>query len=56
MKIASVVNFPDGGSDPAGVERETRRALGAGWADAAHFRIGASALFGELAGIASTLP
>ncbi|MEO8803972.1 MAG: deoxyribose-phosphate aldolase [Rudaea sp.] len=30
VKIASVVNFPDGGSDPARVERETRRALGAG--------------------------
>ncbi|MGH8122972.1 MAG: deoxyribose-phosphate aldolase [Rudaea sp.] len=30
--------------------------LGAGWADAVHFRIGASALFGELAGVASTLP
>lgn len=29
-KVATVVNFPDGGSDPARVERETRRALGAG--------------------------
>jgi len=30
VKIASVVNFPDGGEDPARVERETRRALAAG--------------------------
>lgn len=30
VKIASVVNFPDGGSDAMRVERETRRALAAG--------------------------
>lgn len=30
VKVATVVNFPDGGSDPGRVERETRRALGAG--------------------------
>lgn len=30
VRIATVVNFPDGGSDPARVERETRRALAAG--------------------------
>ncbi len=30
VKVATVVNFPDGGSDPVRVERETRRALGAG--------------------------
>ncbi len=30
VKVATVVNFPDGGGDPARVERETRRALGAG--------------------------
>lgn len=30
VKVATVVNFPDGGSDPLRVERETRRALGAG--------------------------
>ncbi|HEY8328974.1 MAG TPA: deoxyribose-phosphate aldolase [Rhodanobacter sp.] len=30
VKVATVVNFPDGGSDPARVERETRRALAAG--------------------------
>lgn len=30
--------------------------LGADWLDASHFRIGASALFDELCGIASTLP
>ena len=70
VNVANVVNFPDGGSDSARVERETRRALGAGAneidlvlpyrallaGDAAHFRIGASALSGELAGMASTLP
>jgi deoxyribose-phosphate aldolase len=30
VKVASVVNFPDGGSDAARVERETRRAIAAG--------------------------
>lgn len=30
VKIASVVNFPDGGEDPGRVERETRRAIAAG--------------------------
>lgn len=30
VRIATVVNFPDGGSDPARVERETRRAIAAG--------------------------
>lgn len=30
VKIATVVNFPDGGGDPVRVERETRRALAAG--------------------------
>ncbi len=30
VKVATVVNFPDGGSDPARVERETRRAIAAG--------------------------
>jgi dienelactone hydrolase len=30
VKVATVVNFPDGGSDPTRVERETRRALAAG--------------------------
>jgi deoxyribose-phosphate aldolase len=30
IKLATVVNFPDGGSDPARVERETQRALAAG--------------------------
>lgn len=30
VRIASVVNFPDGASDPARVEREIRRALAAG--------------------------
>jgi len=30
VKVATVVNFPDGGSDPLRVERETRRALAAG--------------------------
>ncbi len=30
VKVAAVVNFPDGGSDPVRVERETQRALGAG--------------------------
>ena len=30
VKIASVVNFPDGGSDAVRVERETRRAIAAG--------------------------
>ena len=30
VKIATVVNFPDGGSDAARVDREIRRALGAG--------------------------
>ena len=30
VKVATVVNFPDGAGDPARVERETRRALGAG--------------------------
>ena len=30
VKVAAVVNFPDGGSDPGRAERETRRALGAG--------------------------
>ncbi len=30
VKIASVVNFPDGGDDPGRIERETRRALAAG--------------------------
>lgn len=30
VKVATVVNFPEGGSDPVRVERETRRALGAG--------------------------
>jgi deoxyribose-phosphate aldolase len=30
VKVATVVNFPDGGSDPARAARETRRALAAG--------------------------
>jgi len=30
VKVATVVNFPEGGSDPQRVERETRRALAAG--------------------------
>lgn len=30
IKLATVVNFPDGGGDPARVERETQRALAAG--------------------------
>ena len=30
VKVATVVNFPDGGSDPLRVQRETRRALAAG--------------------------
>ncbi|MEO7052387.1 MAG: deoxyribose-phosphate aldolase [Rhodanobacter sp.] len=30
VRVATVVNFPDGGSDPVRAERETRRALGAG--------------------------
>lgn len=30
VKVATVVNFPDGGGDPTRVERETRRALAAG--------------------------
>lgn len=30
VRVATVVNFPDGGSDPGRVTRETRRALGAG--------------------------
>jgi deoxyribose-phosphate aldolase len=30
VKIATVVNFPDGGDDPARVSRETRRAIAAG--------------------------
>lgn len=30
VKVATVVNFPDGGSDAGRVERETRRALAAG--------------------------
>jgi len=30
VKVATVVNFPDGGSDPQRVARETRRALAAG--------------------------
>ncbi len=30
VKVATVVNFPDGGGDPARVERETRRAIAAG--------------------------
>lgn len=30
VKVATVVNFPDGGSDPTRVEREARRALAAG--------------------------
>ncbi|WEN14535.1 deoxyribose-phosphate aldolase [Rhodanobacter sp. AS-Z3] len=30
VKVATVVNFPDGAGDPARVERETQRALGAG--------------------------
>lgn len=30
VKIASVVNFPDGGEDPGRIERETRRAIAAG--------------------------
>jgi deoxyribose-phosphate aldolase len=30
VKVATVVNFPDGGSDPHRVVRETRRALAAG--------------------------
>ena len=30
VKVATVVNFPDGASDPLRVERETRRALAAG--------------------------
>lgn len=30
VRTATVVNFPDGGDDPARVERETRRAIAAG--------------------------
>lgn len=30
VRIATVINFPDGGCDPARVERETQRALSAG--------------------------
>lgn len=30
VKVATVVNFPEGGDDPARVERETRRAIAAG--------------------------
>jgi len=30
VRVATVVNFPDGGSDPARVGRETRRAIAAG--------------------------
>ena len=30
VRVATVVNFPDGGEDPARVERETRRAIAAG--------------------------
>lgn len=30
VKVATVVNFPDGGSDAARIERETRRAIAAG--------------------------
>lgn len=30
VKVASVVNFPDGGSDPQRAQRETQRALAAG--------------------------
>jgi deoxyribose-phosphate aldolase len=30
VKVATVVNFPDGSGDPVRAERETRRALGAG--------------------------
>lgn len=30
VKVATVVNFPDGGSDPGRIERETRRAIAAG--------------------------
>jgi len=30
IKLATVVNFPDGGGDPARVERETQRALAVG--------------------------
>ncbi len=30
LRVATVVNFPDGGSDAARVQRETRRAIGAG--------------------------
>lgn len=30
VKVATVVNFPDGGDDPARVDRETRRAIAAG--------------------------
>lgn len=30
IRLATVVNFPDGGGDPARVERETQRALAAG--------------------------
>ena len=30
LKIASVVNFPEGGDDPQRVHRETRRAIAAG--------------------------
>ncbi|MFC7300397.1 deoxyribose-phosphate aldolase [Cognatiluteimonas weifangensis] len=30
VRVATVVNFPDGGADPARVQRETRRALAAG--------------------------
>lgn len=30
VKVATVVNFPEGAGDPGRVERETRRALGAG--------------------------
>lgn len=30
IRVASVVNFPDGGDDPDRIERETRRAIAAG--------------------------
>lgn len=30
VKVATVINFPEGGDDPARVERETRRAIAAG--------------------------
>ena len=58
VKIATVVNFPDGGSDAARVEREIHRALGAGadeidivlpWAAFCHGDIAAARAVAEAA-------